>query len=117
MASHIDGLAELERRWQLTLARWRDIARKQRENINPGTYRALGASPEGTIALTFPSKGKFYDFVQMTGAGSRAIEGPKPLVLLDIDNEEAIYEAFYGYGARFSFVRGGDKIEPDFSRP
>ena len=111
-----DGLAELERRWQLTLARWRDIARKQRESINPGTYYALGASPEGTIALTFPSKSKFDSFVQMTGAGSRAIEGAKPFVLLDIDNEEAIYQAFH-YGARFSFVRGGDKIEPDFDSP
>lgn len=108
-----DALAELERRWQLTLARWRDIARRQRESINPGTYRALGASPEGTIALTFPSRAKFESFVQVTGAGSRAIEGPKPFVLLDIENEDAIYEAF-NHGARFSFVRGGDEIEPDF---
>jgi len=104
-------IAQIEKEEQEQNDYWQSIASKQRKRLGNYFYRRCGAPFMGTVVLRFPDRKRFYKFVQFTGAGSYAHESIQPLVILDIANSEAIYEAF-NLGARFAYVRHGDRITP-----
>jgi len=104
-------LAQIEKEEQEQIIYWQSIASQQRKCLGNYFYRRCGASFTDTVVLRFPDKQRFYEFVQFTGAGSYAYERIQPLVILDIANSEAIFEAF-SFGARFAYVRHGDRINP-----
>jgi hypothetical protein len=97
-ASTVAAMTEIESEIELNKQKHRLIAgRQMRSHYLRHAAVRLGPFPTDCVAMRFPSRKSFYDFVQETGAGSWAIECSKPIAMLSI--EQGTYEharAYYG---------------------
>ena len=107
--THDQWVAQMRQRLEHEIQEQNDRYRRasQRQRAIPRLRQAqirLGPFPPDSVAVRFPSRGAFEEFMTATGAGSWTIEGPKPVSFLAIEDGCAD-TAIRKYGATLAFPR------------